>query len=304
MIIREPSSRLHIRNRHTGRYDFDTLTQLRPELRAHLKRNPTGESTLDFSDPVAVRLLNGALLQQFYGIAHWEIPPDYLCPPIPGRADVIHSVADLLAGSNGGEIPRGPDVRVLDIGVGASCIYPIIGHCEYGWSFVGSDIDEKAIESARKIVAANPQLKGAIEIQLQPRADHIFAGLLTADERFDLTVCNPPFHASKEEAQFGSRRKWENLGKIKAGEAKLKNFGGQSNELWCQGGELSFIRRMIDESADIPEQCMWFTTVVSRDVYLDAIHEALERVAPKDVRTLNMAQGQKKSRIVAWTFVA
>jgi len=33
-------------------------------------------------------------------------------------------------------------VRGLDIGTGASAIYPLLGARVYGWSFLGTDIDE------------------------------------------------------------------------------------------------------------------------------------------------------------------
>ncbi|MET1078906.1 MAG: RlmF-related methyltransferase, partial [Pseudomonas sp.] len=153
---------LHPRNRHQGRYDFPALITGSPELAAFVILNPYGKQSIDFADPAAVRLFNRALLKQFYGIAHWDIPAGYLCPPIPGRADYLHYLADLLAAGNGGQIPRGARVRALDIGVGANCIYPLIGHCDYGWQFVGSDIDATALASASTIVGANAKLAGAI----------------------------------------------------------------------------------------------------------------------------------------------
>jgi hypothetical protein len=104
-------------------------------------RNRYGTESIDFANPAAVKALNQALLKKFYDIAHWDIPPGYLCPPIPGRADYIHHVADLLAGEHEVAIPRGPSVAVLDIGIGANCVYPIVGCHDYGWQFVGTDID-------------------------------------------------------------------------------------------------------------------------------------------------------------------
>ena len=59
-------------------------------------------------------MLNRALLKADYGIDFWDIPPNYLCPPIPGRVDYIHHLADLLARSNNNEIPRGPQIKALD----------------------------------------------------------------------------------------------------------------------------------------------------------------------------------------------
>ena len=132
---------LHPRNRHSGRYDFPKLIAACPELGEYVILNPYGKQSIDFANPDAVRVFNRALLRQFYGIQHWDIPAGYLCPPVPGRADYLHGLADLLAADNGGIIPRGAAVRVLDIGTGANCIYPLIGHREYGWYFTGSDID-------------------------------------------------------------------------------------------------------------------------------------------------------------------
>jgi hypothetical protein len=122
---------LHPRNRHQGHYEFATLVAQSPALATHLVTTPAGTASVDFSDPLAVRALNRALLRSQYGIVHWDIPPGYLCPPVPGRADYVHGLADLLATDHDGVVPRGAAVRVLDIGVGASCIYPLIGNREY-----------------------------------------------------------------------------------------------------------------------------------------------------------------------------
>lgn len=238
---------LHPRNRHSGRYDFPKLIAACPELGEYVILNPYGKQSIDFANPDAVRVFNRALLRQFYGIQHWDIPAGYLCPPVPGRADYLHGLADLLAADNGGVIPRGAAVRVLDIGTGANCIYPLIGHREYGWYFTGSDIDATALASARTIVAANGLDKG-IELRRQDTPKQVFKGILAAEDRFELTLCNPPFHASQAEAASGSQRKWRNLGKLDPSRKLPKlNFGGQAAELWCEGGEAAFVARMADE---------------------------------------------------------
>ncbi|MHA6494190.1 23S rRNA (adenine(1618)-N(6))-methyltransferase RlmF [Pseudomonas borbori] len=295
---------LHPRNRHQGRYDFPALIKTSPELAAFVIINPYGKESIDFANPAAVKVFNRALLKQFYGIQYWDIPADYLCPPIPGRADYLHYLADLLASSNGGEIPRGTQVRALDIGVGANCIYPLLGHREYAWRFLGTDIAANAIASASAIVQGNPGLADAIELRLQPDARQIFQGVLHADERFEVTLCNPPFHASAEEASSGSTRKWRNLGKLDP-KRKLPvlNFGGQAAELWCQGGEAAFVSRLIKESAEVGQQVFWFTSLISKASNLPGVYSALNKVGALDVRTVEMAQGQKQSRFVAWTFL-
>lgn len=295
---------LHPRNRHRGRYDFDQLIQTNPELGRFVQLNLYEDASINFADPKAVKALNRALLQQHYAISNWDIPAQYLCPPIPGRADYVHYVADLLANANGGVMPAGDNIRVLDIGTGANLIYPLIGQHEYGWQFVGADIDPIALHNAHAIIARNPQLSAKIELRLQSSVGAIFIGVLQQDETFDLTMCNPPFHASSAAANAGSQRKWKNLAKTSVHHAKATlNFGGQAAELYCAGGEAAFIGSMIRESAAIAYQCFWFTTLVSKASSLPSIYRALKQVGALQVSTIAMTQGQKQSRIVAWTFL-
>lgn len=293
---------LHPRNRHQGRYDFPQLIKSCPELARFTITNPYGKPSIDFADPEAVRVFNRALLKAQYGIQFWDIPADYLCPPIPGRADYLHVLADLLAEDNAGEIPRGAQVQALDIGVGANCIYPLLGNADYRWRFVGSDIDPIALASAKAIVQANG-LGKFIELRQQGNRKHILSGLLNNEERFDLTLCNPPFHASREEATRGSQRKWRALGKADP-KRKLPvlNFGGQNNELWCEGGEIRFVTQLVQESKALGQQVLWFSSLVSKASNLPGIEAALKKAGALEQRVLEMGQGQKQSRLVAWTF--
>ena len=294
---------LHARNLHRGRYDFAQLIASSPELAAFVALNEHGNESINFVDPAAVKALNRALLLHDYGIKDWDVPAQYLCPPIPGRADYLHYLADLLSESNGGNIPRGKSIRVLDIGVGANCIYPLIGHATYGWQFVGTDVDEVALKNAQQILDAN-QLSDAVELRLQPSPTAIFADVTYADEFFDLTLCNPPFHASLAEARQGSQRKWKNLGKENNKHKNpVLNFGGQSMELCCEGGEEAFVTRMIEESKSGSENCLWFTSMISKSSSLPHVYRALKYAGATDNRTIEMSQGLKKSRILAWTFM-
>ncbi|WP_432464268.1 MULTISPECIES: 23S rRNA (adenine(1618)-N(6))-methyltransferase RlmF [unclassified Agarivorans] len=296
-------SLLHPRNQHRQRYDFVALIKTCPELKAFVARNAYQDLSIDFFNPQAVRCLNKALLKHFYHIEGWQIPKHNLCPPIPGRVDYIHYLADLLGQSQGGDIPRGAGVRCLDVGVGANCVYPLVGSAEYGWSFVGSDIEAASLQSARLIVDANPHLVAQIELRLQRQPAAIFKGMIQADERFALTLCNPPFHRSAAEARSGSQRKQSNL-KARGKYQQSLNFGGQSNELWCDGGELKFIQNMLVESQLFAEQCLWFTSLVSKESNLKGIYQTLERLKPAQVKTIKMGQGNKISRFVAWSFIS
>lgn len=284
---------MHPRNRHAGRYDFDLLVKKSPELESVAYLNPAGEPTIDFADPESVLILNRALLRTYYGVGAWELPPGYLCPPVPGRADYVHSAADLIGAK------RGDSVRVLDVGVGANCVYPIIGRAEYGWSFVGSDADPAALACAQRIVEANPGLRGGVALRLQTDSSSFFEGVINAGESFELTMCNPPFHGSPAEARDSAAEKWRKLGRRPAAE---RNFGGAESELWAPGGEEAFVRRMIEESAGFASQVGWFTSLVSKAATLPSVEKALAKAGVRERRTVEMSQGQKKSRLVAWSF--
>lgn len=147
---------LHPRNAHRERYDFPSLISSQPDLGKFVSENKYGDLSIDFADPKAVIELNRALLKHFYKISAWDIPSGYLCPPIPGRVDYLHYLADLLADSNGRKLPTGDKINMLDIGTGANCIYPMLGASLYNWNFIGSEIDAKALDSAQDNLYANP----------------------------------------------------------------------------------------------------------------------------------------------------
>ncbi len=297
--MKQPAEKplFHPRNRHRGRYDFAALIACHPALAPFVQLNPYGNESVDFADPEAVKVLNQALLHFHYQIEHWAIPEGFLCPPVPGRADYIHHLADLLAEDYQRVVPR--DLNVLDIGCGANCIYPLIGFREYGWRFTGSESNEQAIKSASAIIAANNGLNRGIRLRRQKDNHAIFRGIIHKNELYHASVCNPPFHASASDARQGTQRKLRNLGLDK--HAPL-NFGGQQDELWCDGGEKAFIGRMIAESVDFARQCIWFTSLVSRKENLPDLRRALEQAGALQVRIVDMAQGQKQSRFIAWSF--
>ena len=289
---------LHPRNRHRSRYDMKALCLSCPELPDFIVQTPAGEPAVNFADALAVKTLNKALLAHFYGVTHWDIPDGFLCPPVPGRADYVHHLADLLADDNGGVVPK--QATVLDIGTGANLIYPLIGAHEYQWRFTGSEIGAEAFASAQAIINANPGLSRAVRLRRQKDPAAIFNGIIHKNEQYDATLCNPPFHDSAASARAGSERKRRNLGQAEDG---ALNFGGQQQELWCEGGEVAFILRMIAESKGFGRQVKWFTTLVSRGDNLPPLYRALTDVGAVKVVKKEMAQGQKQSRFIAWTFM-
>lgn len=278
---------MHPKNRYLNKHDFGELTALEPELDRYIIEVPGDRTSLDFTNPRAVYLLNRTLLRRDYGLDHWDIPAGNLTPAVPGRLDYVHALAELAPEAN----------RVLDIGTGASLIYPVLGVREYGWSFVATDIDPRSLLVARAIVEYNRGLQ-AIEIREQPNPKHIFRNIIGAGDHFDLSMCNPPFYSSCSEANSASRKKWATLGRGNHG----RSFAGSENELHTPGGEAKFLTGMIAESACFSEQVGWFTTLVSKKGYLSSARSQLKGLAVAEHRTIRLAQGNKRMRILAWRF--
>ncbi|SUG34140.1 putative SAM-dependent methyltransferase [Salmonella enterica subsp. arizonae] len=288
---------LHPRNRHQHRYDLAALCQTTPELTSFLTRTPAGEQSVDFANPQAVKALNKALLAHFYAVTHWDIPQGFLCR----RCLVVRIIFTIwricLAKRQG--VFRCRQIFWM-WAWGANCIYPLIGAHEYGWRFTGSEISEAAMSSAQAIIQANTGLSRAIRLRRQKDSTAIFTGIIHKNEYYDATLCNPPFHDSAAAARAGSERKRRNLGQKRD---DVLNFGGQQQELCCEGGEVTFIKKMIAESQTFRRQVLWFTTLVSRGENLPPLYRALTEVGAVKVVKKEMAQGQKQSRFIAWTFM-
>lgn len=299
---------MHPNNPHLAGYDMAALTLALPELAPFIVQSKQGRASINFSDPMAVKLLNKALLLYHYGIAYWDIPEGYLCPPIPGRVDYLCHLNDYLKGL--GVLTSGTSVNGLDIGTGSNLIYPLLASRLYAWPMVGSDIDARSLQNAQHILDKNANLPLDITLRLQSNPDHIFQNVIQSQDGFTFSLCNPPFHASAQAALAGSERKNRNLNRNKQkresnqkniSDTQQLNFAGQSNELWCEGGERRFITQMIYESQDAKHQVACFTCLVSKKETLQELKRPLKKVnAQYDV--ISMQQGSKESRFIAWRF--
>ena len=266
-----------------------------PDLEAFVFENKYQKKTIDFANPVAVKLLNRALLFTHYNIKFWDFPDQNLCPPVPGRVDYIHHIADLLKKHN-----TNKNTKVLDIGTGASCIYPLLGHAEYQWTFVATDIDKSSLKQAQNIIDKN-QLSDMISLRFQDNKSQILNGILNTEDSFLVSICNPPFYKSEAEALEATTKKLKAIDKKENG--IVRNFSGTHNELWYDGGEKAFLHNYLYESSLYKDQCVWFTTLVSKKDLVKGMYVSLKKLGATDIKTIHMGQGNKISRIVAWTFV-
>ena len=291
--------KLHLRNIHNQEYDFPQLIKASPDLAHYITKAPSSQQTIDFANPSAVKALNSALLEQHYGVTGWDIPDGALCPPIPGRVDYIHYIADLL-----NSVEPDKNVRMLDIGTGANGIYPLLASSVYNWECVATDISEASLDNVAKVLKSNAALQSRSSLRSQHDKHKMFEGVVLPQEQFDVSVCNPPFHASAEDAMRGSQRKVTNLSKGKAepNSKPLLNFGGMENELWCNGGEALFLKKMIKESKQFASQIRWFTSLVSKAENVKPLSKLANKAGATKVKVIEMTQGKKQARVLAWTF--
>lgn len=279
---------LHPKNKFNNGYNFDELIKINQKLAPFVSKNQFDVVTIDFSNPEAVKELNKALLFSFDKISVWDFPKENLCPPIPGRLDYIHYLADLISDE--------ADVKVLDIGTGATCIYPILGVAAYNWSFVASDIDLKSLDTAQDIIDDN-DLGSKIELRHQVKEEEILKGILKEGDSFSAVMCNPPFFKSAEEAQGANKRKNKNLGNN-----TVRNFSGNNNELWYIGGEKAFLHNYLYESSLFKEKSKWFTSLVSKKENIKSLEKSSAKLGAVEFKVIPMSQGNKVTRIACWRF--
>lgn len=300
---------MHKNNPHINGYDMAVLACTNSKLKPYIELSKQGRETINFSDAVAVKELNKALLMHDYQLEYWDIPTGYLCPPIPGRADYLLGLNDVLQDHKKKDALT--PVMALDIGTGANMIYPIIGYGLFGWQWVASELDSEAIKNAQMILNKNPKLKPVVKLRQQNNANHIFKGIIDSGDYFDVTCCNPPFHKSAKDAEAGTIRKNKNLNKNKQkrnpngssiSTGKHLNFEGKANELWCKGGELEFVKKMINESQDVAKQVGLFSCLISKGENVKPLLDHIKMKKAKFYNVYDMQQGNKTSRFIVWNF--
>ncbi|WP_297804257.1 23S rRNA (adenine(1618)-N(6))-methyltransferase RlmF [uncultured Polaribacter sp.] len=279
---------LHQKNNFKNGYNFKELIIKNPALKEFIVKNEFGTVTIDFSNLEGVRELNKALICSLDKISNWNFPKENLCPPIPGRLDYIHYLADLLSLKGA--------AKILDIGTGATCIYPLLGVSAYDWNFVATDIDLDSLDTAQDIIDDN-KLTEKIELRQQLKEENILKGIIVDGDSFTAVMCNPPFYKSAEEAQGANGRKSKNLGNN-----AVRNFAGNNNELWYIGGEKAFLHNYLYESSLYKTSSKWFTSLVSKKENVKSLEKSSKKLGATEFKVIPMHQGNKVTRIVAWRF--
>lgn len=340
---REERPTTHPRNKYSENPpDFAHLASLYPSFKPFVFFSRDGRPRIDWTDFNATRELTRVLLLHDHRL-NWWIPDGQLCPTVPNRSNYIHWIEDLLSSdiivkptSNGGDKVRG-----FDIGTGANCIYPLLGASLLGWSFVGSDVTDVALEWAEKNVRDNPHISELIEIrkvengkETLPLEGSHNEMLVSTSSKIDLTenmgretALSPSSSLNSSNLHPNANKRYCGppilLGVVREGEefdfcmcnppffetmeeAGLNpktSCGGTPMEMICPGGEKAFITRIIEDSVTLKHTFRWYTSMVGRKFNLKILTSKLWEVGATVVKTTEFVQGQTCRWGLAWSFL-
>ncbi|XP_067866637.1 RNA N6-adenosine-methyltransferase mettl16 [Heterodontus francisci] len=282
---------MHPRNRYKDQPpDFTYLASKYTEFQQHIHTSLTGKVSLNFKDPEAVRALTCTLLKEDFGLTI-DIPLERLIPTVPLRLNYIHWVEDLIG--------SGPDktklIRGIDIGTGASCIYPLLGATMNGWFFLATEVDDMCFNYAKKNVEQN-HLSDLIKVVKVPQKTLLMDALKEESEIvYDFCMCNPPFFANQLEAKGVNSRNPSRP------PPSSVNTGGIT-EIMAEGGELEFVKRIIHDSLQLKKRLRWYSCMLGKKCSLAPLKEELRQQEVPKVTHTEFCQGRTMRWALAWSF--
>ncbi|CEP02217.1 U6 small nuclear RNA (adenine-(43)-N(6))-methyltransferase [Plasmodiophora brassicae] len=260
--------------------DFERLAELYEEFRPFVRPTGSGYVTIDWNDPQALLAVTRVLLRHDFGL-QFSLPEHHLCPPVPQRLNYICWIEELLSFL---QLPSGEEIWGIDIGTGASAIFPLLGQSK-GWKFLATEIDPESVESARKNISDN-RLEGRIEVVQSPSARDVLVGVIPERTKYHFTVCNPPFFDDLQQTGLNAKRVCR----------------ATPSELVCPGGEVEFVAQIVRESVVLRDRISWFTTMIGKKSSLIELQRLIRDVNPVCVRTTTFTQGKQARWGLAWTF--
>uniref|UniRef100_A0A8C8CI04 U6 small nuclear RNA (adenine-(43)-N(6))-methyltransferase n=1 Tax=Oncorhynchus tshawytscha TaxID=74940 RepID=A0A8C8CI04_ONCTS len=279
---------MHPRNRYKDKPpDFAYLASKYPDFEQHVHTNLAGRAMLNFKEPEAVRALTCTLLKEDFGLTI-DIPLERLIPTVPLRLNYIHWVEDLIGGQ--GEPRRG-----IDIGTGASCIYPLLGASMNGWHYLATEVDDICFDYATRNVEQN-NLSDLIKVVKVPQKTLLMDALKEESAIvYDFCMCNPPFFANQLEAKGVNSRN------SRRPPPSSVNTGGVT-EIMAEGGELEFVKRIIHDSLQLKTRLRWYSCMLGKKCSLAPLKEELRKQGVPKVTHTEFCQGRTMRWALAWSF--
>ncbi|XP_072389912.1 U6 small nuclear RNA (adenine-(43)-N(6))-methyltransferase [Diabrotica undecimpunctata] len=278
---------MHPRNIYKSPPNFKQLALDFPEFREFVTQDITGKVSLDFKNTKALRALSCILLKKDFGL-NVEMPLDKLIPTIPLRLNYILWLEDLLSLTGKSE-----NIKGVDIGTGASCVYPLLAAKKNKWHMVASEIDSNSVTFANTNIEKN-KLEEFIQI-VKVNENTVLKDVVNRDE-YDFCMCNPPFFGSTQELH-------SNLNSRSLNRPKPKNsFCATPTEVVVKGGEVDFLSKLIQESKILGTQIKIYTTMVGHKKNLPQLKTLLREVDVCSFKETEFCQGNTTRWGLAWTF--
>ncbi|KAK3991046.1 hypothetical protein QBC44DRAFT_341392 [Cladorrhinum sp. PSN332] len=282
----------YFRHLYAKEPDFKQLAKQHVDFAAVLQ----GNGQLDFANPAAVMQLTKTLLRADFGLK-LELPNDRLCPPVPNRHNYILWLKDLLDTASYSP-PGSQPVCGLDIGTGASCIYPLLGAVQRSsWHFVATDIDAKSLDHAKRNVQLN-NLSDRIQLCLRSPDDT----LIPSESDLPMSplafvMMNPPFYTSADEMLSSAAKK---------SRPPHSACTGAPVEMVCEGGEVAHVCRLLKESLILKEGgAQWYTSMLGKVTSLEVLVPQLRENGIDNYAVTEFIQGNKTKRwAIGWSFGA
>ena len=186
------------------------------------------------------------------------------------------------------------EVLGLDVGVGASAIYPLLACATRpSWRMVGTDVDAISLEFAGGNVGGNG-LGKKVRLALSTTEAKLIPLEMLGLEGLDFVMTNPPFYSSQAEmlASYGNKT---------APPSAICT--GSENEMICPGGDVGFVSRLLDESLQLQDRVQWYTAMLGKLSSLQQIVAKLKERRINNFAVTCLQAGHKTKRwAVAWSF--
>lgn len=157
----------------------------------------------------------------------------------------------------------------------------------------GSDIDAHSLTHAQRNIDSN-NLTSRIKLHQTKPSDPLIPLDKLGVERLDFVMCNPPFYSSEEDMAraYGSKEM-----------PPSAVCTGSTNEMICEGGDVGFVSRILEESLQLRERVQWHSSMLGRLVSAQQLVAKLREHGITNFAVTNLKAGHKTRRwAVAWSF--
>lgn len=302
---------MHPRNLYRNKPSYEKLAKLFPDFASHCVFDQKGKAYIDYDDPGALRSLTKTLLNNDFGL-DVTIPEDRLIPTLPMRLNYILWIEDLL------QFLQITNERIvgLDIGTGSCAIFPLLATVLHrNYCFIATDIDAVNLNYAKTNINNNHlsdriirkfQLITFIKVKtfvisvLENTTDSIFKFVFNSSKfsKINFLMTNPPFFSDT----FNDSTESTNS---KSFHSKRTN-PSCLNEAVVEGGEVTFIKNIIQESIESKELIDIYSVMIGRKKSFLELKQLFKDYVEQNVISsftyTELCQGNTKRWAVAWTF--